>query len=136
MSTNSPPGRSAAVLVVEDDNLIRFDITESLRDAGFAVIEASNGDEALTVLTRDDAVALVVSDVQMPGKIDGLALAAWLRREMPSIATVLVSGRLPAAAISPMADATFEKPIDTTVLVKKVGQLLSERQNWTAPCRE
>jgi CheY-like chemotaxis protein len=132
MSASNPIGRSVnkvAVLVVDDDALIRLEIAESLRDAGFAVIEASNGDGALAVLKSGNAVAVVISDVQMPGTIDGLALAAWLRQEMPHIVIVLVSGRLPLAAISTTADAAFEKPIDTTLLVKKVGQLLSDRQH-------
>jgi CheY-like chemotaxis protein len=72
------------VLVVEDEGLLRLTITESLRDAGFAVTEASNGDDALTVLNRDDSVAPVISDIEVPGSIDGLGLAGWLRREMPT----------------------------------------------------
>jgi CheY-like chemotaxis protein len=116
-----------AVLVIEDELWIRIEIAESLREAGFTVIEASNGDEAMTVLRTVDSVALVVSDIQMPGKIDGLTLAAWLRQELPYIAIVLVSGRLPVAAMSTIADAAFEKPIDTTLLAKKVEQLLGDR---------
>jgi CheY-like chemotaxis protein len=130
MSANDPPPRPAervAVLVIEDEVWVRVEIAESLREAGFTVIEASNGDEAMTFLRTVDSVALVVSDIQMPGKVDGLALAAWLRHEMPYIAIVLVSGRLPADSLSTMADAAFEKPVDTTLLAKKVGQLLGDR---------
>jgi YesN/AraC family two-component response regulator len=60
--------------------------------AGLIVIEASTGDEALTVLKANDAVDLVVSDIRMPGSTDGMELAAWLRKEKPNIKIVLVSG--------------------------------------------
>jgi CheY-like chemotaxis protein len=130
MSANNPtetPADRIEVLVIEDDVLIRLDMADSLRVSGFTVLEASNGDEALTVLKAVDTVALVVSDIQMPGKIDGLALAAWLRREMPHIAIVLVTGRLPAAGMSTKADAVLGKPTDTTLLVEKVRHLLGNR---------
>jgi CheY-like chemotaxis protein len=83
------PADGLTVLVVEDEGLIRLTVAESLRDAGFAVTEASNGDGTLTLLNRDDTVALVISDIEMPGSIDGLGLAGWLRREMPHVVVVL-----------------------------------------------
>jgi CheY-like chemotaxis protein len=54
------------VLIVEDELLIRLDLADHLRSAGLTVVEASTGDEALTVLKANDAVDLVVSDIRMP----------------------------------------------------------------------
>jgi CheY-like chemotaxis protein len=68
------------VLIVEDELLIRLDLADQLRTAGLTVVEASTGDEALTVLKANDTVDLVVSDIRMPGATDGMELAAWLRR--------------------------------------------------------
>ncbi|MBS0547409.1 MAG: response regulator [Proteobacteria bacterium] len=80
------------ILVVEDEILIRSAVALHLRDAGHAVIEAGNADEALRALTADRSVVLVFSDVNMPGTMDGLALARAIRRDRPGLKVVLASG--------------------------------------------
>jgi CheY-like chemotaxis protein len=80
------------VLIVEDEVLVRLDLADQLRLTGLSVLEASNADEALIVLEAIDGIALVVSDIRMPGAADGLDLVGWLRRERPAIKIVLVSG--------------------------------------------
>jgi len=118
---NRPRG---TVLVVEDEPLIRLDLADHLRSAGLAVVEASTGDEALTVLNANDAVVLVVSDMGMPGATDGIELAAWLRRERPKIKIVLVSGFSATLDMTAIADVALGKPVDLSRLVHEVGRLL------------
>jgi CheY-like chemotaxis protein len=67
------------VLIVENDVLLRLVTASNLRDAGFDVIEAANPVEALRVLDRIP-VDVLFSDIDMPGKMDGLALAQWVHR--------------------------------------------------------
>jgi CheY-like chemotaxis protein len=87
-------GEPCAVLVVEDDALIRLCVAECLRDLGYAVIEASNGDEALGVLASALPVAVVFSDVDMSGSTNGLQLALGLRRCHPETRVILTSAGL------------------------------------------
>jgi CheY-like chemotaxis protein len=112
------------VLVVEDEPLIRLDLADHLRSAGLIVIEAATGDEALAVLTTNDAVDLVVSDVRVPGATDGMELAAWLRRERPKIKIILVSGFSATADMTSIADAALAKPVNPSLFVREVRRLL------------
>lgn len=89
-----PFNSNPAILVVEDEVLLRMVVCELLRDAGFRVIEAATADEALACVQSDSGIELVFSDVKMPGEMDGLALAERLRSEFPHIKVVLVSGHL------------------------------------------
>ena len=118
---NRPHG---TVLVVEDELLIRLDLADQLRSAGLIVIEASTGDEALTVLKTNDAIDLVVSDIRMPRATDGMELAAWLRRERPKIKIVLVSGYTATQDMTTVADVALGKPVDRSLFVREVGRLL------------
>jgi CheY-like chemotaxis protein len=115
-----------AILVVEDEVLIRLDLAQQLRAAGYLILEASNGEEALTVLRGVNSVALVVTDVRMPGRTDGLGLAVWLRKNLPHIKIILVSGHVPASDMVAVAHAVFEKPVIPASLVQKVRQLLAD----------
>jgi CheY-like chemotaxis protein len=116
------------ILVVEDEVLIRLDLADHLRLAGYRVIEASDGDEALTVLKSIDTVSLMISDIRMPGQTDGTALATWVRREMPHIKIVLVSGHRPTADMATLADLAFAKPVNPEFLVRRVTQLLDDTE--------
>ncbi len=79
------------VLIVENDVLLRLVTASNLRDAGFEVIEAANCAEALRVLDRIP-VDVLFSDIDMPGNIDGLALAQWVHRSQADTRIVLTSG--------------------------------------------
>jgi len=80
------------ILIVEDEVLIRAYLSEELRDAGFAVIEAAHADEALSYLKAGEEVDLVFSDIHMPGSLNGLELAHQLRALYPSLPVILTSG--------------------------------------------
>lgn len=81
------------VLIVEDECLVRMVVADSLELAGFNVVEASSGDEAVSLLSQGGAdIDLVFTDVRMPGSVDGFALCAWVRQHCPTIPVFLASG--------------------------------------------
>jgi len=85
---------SAVVLVVEDEPFVRLDAIDTITSAGFKVIEAANADEAMTLLETRLDIGVVVTDIQMPGSMDGLMLAATIRNRWPPIALIVTSGRI------------------------------------------
>jgi DNA-binding NtrC family response regulator len=90
-SNKTAPARDV-VLVVDDEILIRSLIADYLRDDGLQVVEAGTADEALDFLRTANWVGLVFSDVNMPGSLDGIALAHKLREHYPGLPVLLTSG--------------------------------------------
>jgi CheY-like chemotaxis protein len=90
----SPSLRSACILVVEDEVLLRSLLADTIRETGLVVVEASNGDEAMAFLRAGGEVDLIFADVHMPGTINGLELALRVRIEYPSLPIVLTSGNI------------------------------------------
>ena len=84
------------VLVVEDDFLIRMGAVEMIEVAEFDVVEAANADEAMKILEVRLDIAVVFTDIQMPGSMDGLKLAAAIRGRWPPIGIAATSGILGA----------------------------------------
>jgi CheY-like chemotaxis protein len=82
------------VLVVEDDTLIRELVVEELAAEGFSVIEARDADQAIAILEVRDDIRLVFTDVDMPGSMDGLKLAAYVRDRWPPVHIVITSGKI------------------------------------------
>jgi CheY-like chemotaxis protein len=82
------------VLIVEDEFLIRMDAVDMVRAAGFEVVEAENADEAILILEGRFDITVVFTDIQMPGSMDGLKLAAAIRGRWPPIKIVATSGLL------------------------------------------
>jgi len=99
--TKSPSLEPAAVLIVEDDDMIRMIAAEFIEEAGFRVLEAANADEAVRTLAGDQPIAAVFTDINMPGAMDGLDLAHFVRDRWPTIKVLLTSGRsqLPIAEL-------------------------------------
>jgi CheY-like chemotaxis protein len=125
MSNVISQGREARplVLVVEDDFLVRTDIAAFLESCGFAVLQASNADEAIARLQHDRRVAAMFSDIQMDGSMDGAGLAEWSRCARPDVKVLLTSGRsLPAEVRHlPMLAKPYQ-PID---VVHELRRLIS-----------
>ena len=79
------------VLLVEDEPFVRSITAEVLRDAGFDVVEAANGDEAVVLLDTYNNFDVVCTDVQIPGTRDGIGVAAYARTLCPAIPVLVVS---------------------------------------------
>src|ERR1700751_4736697 len=83
-----------AVLVVEDEFLLRMDAADVIGAAGFEALEAANADRAITILEARSDVTVVFTDIQMPGSMDGLKLARAVRGRWPPIKIIATSGQL------------------------------------------
>ena len=114
------------VLLVEDEPIIREAIAAFLEDAGFDVTATCTADEAAILLTEDE-FAVLLTDITMPGQIDGLGLAEHAREIHPGLPVVFISG---ANQIEPRARAVappsayFPKPYDIDTVVETVGQMV------------
>ena len=84
--------RRPVVLIVEDDLLLRLDAAQIIEDAEFEVIGASNADEAIAILEARPDVSVLFTDIQMPGSMDGLKLAAAVKGRWPPIKIIATSG--------------------------------------------
>jgi CheY-like chemotaxis protein len=105
-STNMP-----AVLIVEDEPLVRIGAVNLIEDAGFEVIEAASADEAIGILECRSDVRVVFTDIHMPGSMDGLKLAHAVRNRWPPIRIIVTSGRdLIAEQVLPEGGRFFAKP--------------------------
>ena len=80
------------VLIVEDEFLVRMDTRAALETAGFDVLEAGDADEAIAILSGRNDIRLIFTDVHMPGSMDGLKLAHFVRDRWPPVKVVATSG--------------------------------------------
>ena len=128
------PATSTAtrILVVEDEVLIRMLVADELRDADYDVVEASSADEALELLGTLAPVDLIISDVRMPGSIDGLGLLAAVKAKCPRLPFIVTSGHIePSLAIQRGADQFVPKPYSTHVVLSAVHNELSAGRSET-----
>jgi two-component system, response regulator PdtaR len=99
------------VLVVEDEALIRMSSADAIRDLGFEVLEAADADHAVSLLETVPGIGVVFTDIQMPGSMDGLRLAAVVRDRWPPVALLVTSGKLrPASSDMPTGARFISKP--------------------------
>ncbi len=129
-ATATPRSRAAKVLLVEDEPLFRMAMAELLEDAGFDVTVACSGDEAVILLAEYDRFDALMTDITMPGAIDGVALAEHAREIHAGLPVVFVSGQPGNAMRShevgqPMA--FFPKPYDIDALLEALGRLVPGR---------
>ena len=112
--------RSAVVLVVEDNALIRIGVLDLVRDAGLEALGAENADDAIALLGSRSDIALVFTDVRMPGTMDGIKLAAHIRERWPPIHLMVASGHAIAAdSLLPEGARFFSKPYDGNTLLER-----------------
>ncbi len=112
------------VLVVEDEFLIRMHAAEMIEDAGFDVVEASNADEAVAILEVRFDIAVVFTDIQMPGSMDGLKLARAVRNRWPPIHIVATSGLVDVKTGDlPDGGRFLPKPYSSTQVIGALHEL-------------
>ena len=117
------------VLVVDDEPTLRLIQHRLLTNAGMDVVLAANGTEAQDALVRE-SFDLVISDLRMPGEMDGRDLLAWLERERPTLAarSLLLTGDMGGVASAPLPvplDRIIPKPFSSSEYVKRVRRALS-----------
>jgi signal transduction histidine kinase len=129
-----PPG-GGTVLLAEDDAQVRAITAEALREAGFRVLAAQDGAEALELLRVSGPVDLLFSDVMMPGGMSGLDLARHASALRPGIAVLLASGHAADSFAQAAAAAGWEllpKPYDLDDLVRRVSLRLTRARGAVA----
>ena len=82
------------VLVVEDEPLVRIALALELEAAGFSVLQASSADTAIAILETNSEIRVVFTDIQMPGTMDGVELARYVRKHWPPTIIVVCSGKV------------------------------------------
>lgn len=118
--------RTPVVLVVDDEALLRMLAADHFADAGFEVVEASNGAQAAAIMRERPDIKAVFTDVQMPGDPDGFELSRIVREINTGCAIVVVSGRAAPEAGDLAARARFiPKPYKGEDVVGLVKELLS-----------
>ncbi len=112
------------ILIVEDEFFQREYLHGVLVDAGYDVIEAENAREAIGVLESREDINLIITDVNMPGSIDGMQLAATVRKRWPPIPIIITTGRArPQADEMPSCSRFISKPYAPTQVLSVIEQL-------------
>jgi CheY-like chemotaxis protein len=115
----------AVVLVVEDEMLLRMRAVDMVEDAGYTSVEAVDADQAVAILESRSDIALLFTDIQMPGSMDGLGLAHSVHDRWPPIKIILVSGQLKLANIDiPVGSRFFGKPLEAKVMIAQMQGMI------------
>jgi DNA-binding response OmpR family regulator len=116
------------ILVADDDPFVRMLMVETLKDAGFNILEASGGAEACRLMDDPDDVDLVVTDLNMPDP-DGIAVAEWARERHQHVRILFVSGRPDLLRACGFSWSYLAKPFKMEELASKVVEMLSRPQD-------
>ncbi len=120
---NSKGVTPVTILIVEDDELVRELGAELLSEAGFRVLEAGNGEEALSLLESDPNIRILFTDINMPGPLDGIALASVAAVQWPHLAVIIGSGNaLPLSAGLPRGITFIRKPCNPDSLIRLIRE--------------
>ncbi|HZH51547.1 MAG TPA: response regulator [Microvirga sp.] len=124
--TSNGSNDALVVLVVEDEPLVRMTAADELEDAGFQVLEAANADVALAVLeARSSEIQVLFTDIDMPGSMDGMALAEEVHRRWPHILLLISSGYArPHPDAIPDHGHFVPKPYRAAAVVQHICQMM------------
>lgn len=112
---------SRTILIVEDEVLFRVELADLFEASGYRVIEAGDADEAIAILDEEVSVDIVLTDIHMPGSMDGLRLAHHVRHRLPPVALVIASGaRKPERAELPERSLYLSKPFNPFALIREL----------------
>lgn len=126
---NSSRNRRAIVLLVEDEVLVRWAAAAALREAGYQVLDVERADEALPILEGRSDIVVVFTDINMPGRMDGQALAFEVNRRWPRIGLLVTSGEMTTGDSRLPAGSRFlAKPYSDVDLIAGVNALAAPPQ--------
>ena len=116
--------RLGPVIIVEDEFLLRLDSAETIERASFEVLQAANADEAISILEARPDIRVVFTDIQMPGSMDGLKLAQFVRNRWPPIKIIATSGRVVVADHDlPIGSVFLPKPYRGAEVIRMLREL-------------
>jgi CheY-like chemotaxis protein len=117
------------VLIVEDEPLFRMFASDMIEDAGYDVVAVANATDAVEILETRLDIRVVFTDVDMPGGIDGIKLAACIRDRWPPIKIIITSDRpWPDGVTMPEEAVFFSKPFRQDRLLKEIERMAAEVQ--------
>ena len=117
---------AAVVLVVEDNPLILMNALDVVRTAGFEGVGATDADEAIAILEARADIQLVFTDVEMPGAMDGVELAHYVRNRWPPIQLIIASSRaIQEKSQLPTGSRFFPKPYGDKIIVEEMIRMLA-----------
>ncbi len=116
-----------AVLVVEDEPLIRMDAVDMISEAGFTTYEASSADQAILLMEQHDNIGILFTDIDMPGSMDGLKLAAYVRDRWPPVVIIVASGNTGNyETMLPTGSSFFPKPYPVDLIAQSLRHIASQ----------
>ena len=114
------------VLLVEDEPLVRATQVDILQEAGFWVLEAQDADEAFEILKRRVGVKVVLTDVDMPGSLDGFEFSRLVAQGWPEVGVLVISGKaFPDEGDLPSSAVFLPKPIRPDALTAQIAALMT-----------
>lgn len=124
-----PPPHNPTVLLVDDEYLVRGVLSEILKESGFAVVCAESGAEAIHILSGQQHVDLVFSDIKM-APMDGFEVAKWVHQHRPGLPVILASGYSGKTNMAAELNGAqfFRKPFDFDAVVEKIRETLGEQK--------
>jgi DNA-binding response OmpR family regulator len=125
-----PTRRAPAVLVVEDEFMIRVLLSDYLQECGFKVLVANDADQAIRIIERRDVeIDVIFANVSLPGDINGFELAGWIRENKPHLRVLLGSGDHQKAELAKDLcenGPLMQKPYDLKAIVMRIRAILGE----------
>ncbi len=119
------PSTNFAILVVEDEPLLRMLAVDLVEDAGFVVCEAGDADEAVRILETRHDIGIVFTDIDMPGSTNGAGLATCVRLRWPPIHLIITSGHCMARdLVMPSDSIFFQKPYVGSSIIAAMQRML------------
>jgi CheY-like chemotaxis protein len=121
------PGASKrpVVLIVEDETLVRLNAVEMIETDGFEVIEATSADDAILILGQRNDIRLIFTDIDMPGSMDGLKLAHFVKGRWPPIKIIATSGHAKITESElPEGSRFLAKPYAAATITRAIHQLI------------
>ena len=116
------------VLVVEDENFVRLDITSYLEDAGYAVIEARSGEAAVALCNAGTAIDIIITDINLGGSVTGWDVAEHFRTVLPNMPVLYTTGEAIEKRRCVSGSAVVSKPYDNRDILNECQQLMEF--NW------
>jgi CheY-like chemotaxis protein len=118
--------KAHVILIVEDEALIRLDAADMIRDAGYDVVDAANADQAIVILESRFDITVVFTDIEMPGSMDGLKLAAAIRGRWPPIKIIATSGHATVTLDDlPKGGRFLPKPYTSSEIAGAISDLIA-----------
>jgi CheY-like chemotaxis protein len=111
------------ILIVEDEVLFRVELADLFESSGYRVVEAGDSDEATAILDQDPTIRIVLTDIQMPGSMDGLRLGHYVRAHFPPVTLVIASGaHRPDPEDLPERSLYLSKPFNPFMLLRRLNE--------------